>query len=51
MKRRTLLAFAIGIALPGGAFARCEDYVPQAKPQNTFAQDIGRKFDTIIEDG
>lgn len=51
MKRRTLPAFAIGIALPGGAFARCEDYVPQAKPQNTFAQDIGRKFDTIIEDG
>jgi ABC-type amino acid transport substrate-binding protein len=35
----------------GPAFARCETYVPGARPQNTFAQDVGRKFDTIIADG
>lgn len=51
MLYRALLAFTIGVVLPGGAFARCEDYVPQAKPQNTFAQDVGRAFDQIVEDG
>lgn len=51
MLRCGLLAIVLGVALPGGAFARCEDYVPQAKPQNTFAQDVGREFDRIIEDG
>lgn len=51
MLRRTLLALLIGAALPGGAFARCEDYKPQPKPQNTFAQDVGRDFDRIIEEG
>lgn len=40
-----------GLAFAGPAFARCEDYVPQPKPQNTFAQDIGREFDKIIDDG
>ncbi len=49
--RRALLALAIGVALPGGAFARCEDYTPQPKPQNTFAQDVGRDFDRIIAEG
>ena len=51
MMRRALLALAIGVALPGGAFARCEDFTPQPKPQNTFAQDVGREFDRIIEEG
>ncbi|MFC6447985.1 transporter substrate-binding domain-containing protein [Shinella zoogloeoides] len=51
MLRRTLLAFIIGAALPGGAFARCEGYKPQPKPQNTFAQDVGRSFDRIVEEG
>ncbi|KQS83272.1 amino acid ABC transporter substrate-binding protein [Rhizobium sp. Leaf453] len=45
------MALAIGVALPGGAFARCEDYTPQPKPQNTFAQDVGRDFDRIIAEG
>lgn len=49
--RRALLALAIGVALPGGAFARCEDYTPQPKPQNSFAQDVGRDFDRIIAEG
>ena len=49
--RQALLALAIGAALPGGAFARCEGVVPQPKPQNTSAQDVGREFDRIIEEG
>lgn len=44
----TLIA---GLAFAGSAFARCEDYVPGPKPQNTFAQDVGREFDRIIDDG
>lgn len=51
LSRRLLLAAALGAALPGGAFGRCEDVIPQAKPQNTFAQDVGRDFDRIIDDG
>lgn len=51
MNRRLLLAVLLGATLPGGAFARCEGYVPQAKPQNTFAQDVGRDFDRIIDEG
>ncbi|MCF3639622.1 transporter substrate-binding domain-containing protein [Rhizobium sp. TRM95111] len=51
MMRHALLALAIGVAYPGGAFARCEDSRPQFKPQNTFAQDVGREFDRIIEEG
>ncbi|EYR81268.1 MULTISPECIES: substrate-binding periplasmic protein [unclassified Shinella] len=51
MLRRALLALVLGVALPGGAFARCEDYKPQPKPQNTFAQDVGRDFDRILEEG
>lgn len=39
------------LAFAGQAFARCEDHVPQPKPQNTFAQDVGREFDTILDDG
>lgn len=46
-----LLALAIGVTLPGGAFARCEGQVLQPKPQNTSAQDVGRDFDRILEDG
>lgn len=51
MSRRLVLALILGVAFPGGAFARCEGLVPQATPQNTFAQDVGRDFDQIVEDG
>ena len=51
MRRRALLALALGAVLPGGAFARCEGFVPQPKPQNTFAEDVGRDFDRILDDG
>jgi ABC-type amino acid transport substrate-binding protein len=43
-----VLAYAV---LPAAAFARCEGYVPQPKPQNTFAQDVGRSFDRVLEEG
>lgn len=45
------LGLIAGLAFAGPAFARCEDYVPQPKPQNTFAQDVGREFDQILDDG
>ena len=51
MLTRALIGILIGFALPGGALARCEDYKPQPKPQNTFAQDVGRSFDRIVEGG
>lgn len=46
-----LTSLMAGLAFAGPALARCEDYVPQPKPQNTFAQDIGREFDRIIDEG
>lgn len=48
---QALLALAVGVTLPGGAFARCEGQALQPKPQNTFAQDLGRDFDRILEEG
>lgn len=52
MVRRSLILLAMGALLfPAGAFARCEGHVPQPKPQNTFAQDVGRKLDRIIDEG
>jgi ABC-type amino acid transport substrate-binding protein len=51
MLGRALLALALGAALPGGAFARCEGFVPQPKPQNTPAEDVGRDFDRILDEG
>lgn len=44
-------ALALALALPGAALARCEGLVPQARPQNTFAQDVGRSFDRIQDEG
>ncbi|SPF81702.1 substrate-binding periplasmic protein [Pseudoprimorskyibacter insulae] len=44
-------ACVAGLAFAGPAFARCEDYVPGPKPQNTFAQDVGREFDRILDEG
>ena len=52
MVSRFLSLIAMGALLfPAGAYARCEGHVPQPKPQNTFAQDVGRKLDRIVEDG
>lgn len=45
------LTLIAGLAIAGPAFSRCEDVIPTLKPQNTFAQDIGRDFDRIIDEG
>lgn len=43
---------AVVLALaPGLAAARCEGVAIGAKPQNTFAQDVGQTLDTIVERG
>lgn len=39
------------VIFPLVAFARCEGYEPQAKPQNTFPQDVGRSFDRVVDEG
>lgn len=49
--RAMVLAALACAVLPAVAFARCEGYVPQAKPQNTFPQDVGRSFDRVLEEG
>ncbi len=52
--RRAGLALALGLALslPGGeAFARCEDYVPQPKPQNADRDYMGQTLDEILDRG
>lgn len=38
-----------GMAAP--AFARCEDFVPGPKPQNTARRDVGQDLDVIIARG
>lgn len=45
------VALIAGLAIAGPAFGRCEDVIPTHKPQNTFAQDVGREFDRIIDEG
>ena len=45
------LVLGLGWLTPGAAFARCEDYVPQPKPQNTGRDIVGADIDTIIERG
>ncbi|AVO38228.1 substrate-binding periplasmic protein [Pukyongiella litopenaei] len=43
---------AAGIAWTGQpALARCEDHVPQPKPQNTSRDIVGASIDTIVERG
>lgn len=42
---------AVLATVPGLAAARCEGVAPGAKPQNTFAEDVGQTLDTIIERG
>ena len=49
--RAIALATVTCAVLPAVAFARCEGYVPQPKPQNTFPQDVGRSLDRVLEEG
>lgn len=51
MLRRSLLAALAGLALAGPAFARCEGYVPQPKPQNVGRDIVGKDLDAIVEQG
>ena len=49
---RILLYSLLVRALPvGTALARCEDHVPQPKPQNASRDIVGADLDTIIERG
>lgn len=45
------LAVIAGVLNGAPAFARCEDHVPQPKPQNTSRSVVGADLDTIIERG
>lgn len=54
MKRLPLCLVMTTLAAGGlatSASARCEDYVPQAKPQNVSRDIVGQDLDTIIERG
>ncbi|ARE40768.1 amino acid ABC transporter, periplasmic substrate-binding protein [Rhodovulum sp. P5] len=54
MERRAVLAALVALAgvMPGGgALARCETYVPQAKPQNASRDIVGQDLDQIMERG
>lgn len=54
MTRRAGLALALGLALSfagGGAFARCEDWVPQPRPQNADRDYVGQTLDEILDRG
>lgn len=54
MMRRTVLGLAVaigGLVLGGAAFARCEDWKPQAKPQNASRDIVGQDLDQIMERG
>ncbi|MEM1264694.1 MAG: transporter substrate-binding domain-containing protein [Pseudomonadota bacterium] len=49
---RTLLLAGLALILAAGtAFARCEDHIPQPKPQNASRDIVGQDLDTIQERG
>ncbi|MHA6262854.1 substrate-binding periplasmic protein [Arenibacterium sp. CAU 1754] len=45
------LAMIAGVLNGTPAFARCEDHVPQAKPQNTARSVVGADLDAIMDRG
>lgn len=49
--RRLALALVLAVASAGAAVARCEDVVPQARPQNTAREYVGQDLDQIAERG
>jgi ABC-type amino acid transport substrate-binding protein len=51
MRRRLVMAALAGLAFAGPAFARCEGWVPQPKPQNAGRDVVGKDLDEIIERG
>ncbi|WP_371228136.1 substrate-binding periplasmic protein [Roseovarius sp. 2305UL8-3] len=46
-----LVCLMVISATPRAGLARCEDYVPQAKPQNASRDRVGQDLDTIQEQG
>ncbi|WP_292312205.1 transporter substrate-binding domain-containing protein [Marivivens sp.] len=48
---RSILAIAFAIGSVNFANARCEDYAPSARPQNTARDYVGADLDTIVERG
>lgn len=46
-----LLAAVSLLASASGASARCEDFVPQPKPQNASRDIVGAEFDAIVDRG
>ncbi len=48
---RLLILCVTAISLAQAVWARCEGYVPQAKPQNTARDIVGADLDTIIDRG
>ena len=50
-RRAFLLTSIVGSLLAGPVLARCEDHVPQPKPQNASRDIVGADLDTIIDRG
>lgn len=48
---RTAVCLLLSLTLAGTAWARCEGYVPQEKPQNASRDIVGADLDAIIERG
>ena len=48
---RSILAIALAVGSANFAYARCEDHVPTARPQNTSRDYVGADLDTIIDRG
>ncbi len=46
-----LLSLGLCAGLAGGVQARCEDWVPQPKPQNASRDIVGQELDVILERG
>ncbi|MBF9036716.1 transporter substrate-binding domain-containing protein [Rhodobacterales bacterium HKCCE2091] len=51
LRRHLLAALAAAVMLPAAAFARCENYTPQPRPQNVGRDIVGQSLDTIVERG
>jgi ABC-type amino acid transport substrate-binding protein len=49
--RQLACAVLLALAAAGAAFARCEDVVPQKRPQNTPREYVGQDLDQITERG
>lgn len=46
-----LIAVSLLVAASGAAQARCENFVPQPKPQNASRDIVGKELDEIVERG